>query len=413
MKKFYILLVVSFLVNGAMAQWVQQNSGTTKNLNSVYFTDVNTGYAVGDSGTILKTNDGGLNWILQPVSTHQKLSTVIFIDVLTGYIVGDSGTIIKTTDGGSNWNIQMTDTTYTLTDIHFLSSNTGFIVGFIIRHLSRPDVMIGIVLKTIDGGSNWDSVFSSGTQLLSVDFPSVDTGYIAGWTGGLPAAALILKTIDGGSTWETDTYSHIWKFYSLLFINNVTGYWINATHNICKTLDGCETWEEHNIGEGYEIVKIYFNGMGLGYAVGNDGLSNNNGIILNTLDDGLNWSTQYSMPSNTFNSIYFPSTNIGFVVGDSGVILKTINGGYPLAIDDHQQITSALKLYPIPTSTTITIEIPIEGQLSIQNTSGQEFLQRAVTESTTTFDVSRFKSGVYFIKVMGLKGVQVRKFIKE
>jgi hypothetical protein len=62
MKKIYILLIALFLVNGAMAQWVPQNSGTTKNLNSVCFTDADNGYAVGDSGTILKTINGGMHW---------------------------------------------------------------------------------------------------------------------------------------------------------------------------------------------------------------------------------------------------------------------------------------------------------------------------------------------------------------
>lgn len=52
-------MVVLFFVNGATGQWVIQNSGTKKNLNSVFFTDVNTGYAVGDSGIILKTTNGG------------------------------------------------------------------------------------------------------------------------------------------------------------------------------------------------------------------------------------------------------------------------------------------------------------------------------------------------------------------
>jgi len=46
MKEFFIFLIALLLGSGAMAQWFPQNSGTTKNLNSVYFTDANTGYAV-------------------------------------------------------------------------------------------------------------------------------------------------------------------------------------------------------------------------------------------------------------------------------------------------------------------------------------------------------------------------------
>jgi hypothetical protein len=39
--------------------WVALSSGTIWNLYSVYFTDANTGYAVGAVGTILKTTNGG------------------------------------------------------------------------------------------------------------------------------------------------------------------------------------------------------------------------------------------------------------------------------------------------------------------------------------------------------------------
>ena len=39
--------------------WVAQTSGTTSRLNDVFFTDANTGTAVGSLGTILRTTDGG------------------------------------------------------------------------------------------------------------------------------------------------------------------------------------------------------------------------------------------------------------------------------------------------------------------------------------------------------------------
>ncbi|MBP6978428.1 MAG: T9SS type A sorting domain-containing protein [Bacteroidales bacterium] len=59
MKKLIMLLIALVGMSSAMAQWVPQNSGTTNNLNSIYFTNGNTGYAVGDFGTILKTTNGG------------------------------------------------------------------------------------------------------------------------------------------------------------------------------------------------------------------------------------------------------------------------------------------------------------------------------------------------------------------
>ena len=62
--------------------------------------EVITGYAVGDSGVILKTYDAGTNWLEQQSGTSLKLNKVYFIDLDFGFIVGDSGIILRTTTGG-------------------------------------------------------------------------------------------------------------------------------------------------------------------------------------------------------------------------------------------------------------------------------------------------------------------------
>ncbi len=48
--------------NGA-TDWTEQLSGTTESLYSVYFTDVNRGWIVGGNGTILYTNNGGVTFV--------------------------------------------------------------------------------------------------------------------------------------------------------------------------------------------------------------------------------------------------------------------------------------------------------------------------------------------------------------
>ncbi|MCB0726057.1 MAG: T9SS type A sorting domain-containing protein [Ignavibacteriae bacterium] len=56
----------------------------------------------------------------------------------------------------------------------------------------------------------------------------------------------------------------------------------------------------------------------------------NSGIILRTTNGGINWVPQSSGFSGNFNSVYFSSENIGYVVGDSansGFLFKTTTGG--------------------------------------------------------------------------------------
>jgi photosystem II stability/assembly factor-like uncharacterized protein len=79
---------------------VAQNSGTTSQLFGVSFTDANTGTAVGQGGTIVRTADGGATWTAQNSGTTKYLFRVSFTDANNGTAVGIEGTILRTTDGG-------------------------------------------------------------------------------------------------------------------------------------------------------------------------------------------------------------------------------------------------------------------------------------------------------------------------
>jgi photosystem II stability/assembly factor-like uncharacterized protein len=81
---------------------------TAGDVMGVCFTDVNNGWIVGgglDSlgytfSTIFHTDNGGTTWTQLESGTTSILSSVHFIDANTGWAVGDSGTILHTTNGG-------------------------------------------------------------------------------------------------------------------------------------------------------------------------------------------------------------------------------------------------------------------------------------------------------------------------
>jgi hypothetical protein len=84
--------------------WKYQNSGTWRELLSIYvvrgINGVNKGYAVGRGGVIQKTEGLDSIWISQVSGTINDLNSVVFTDRFHGYAVGDSGTILKTSNGG-------------------------------------------------------------------------------------------------------------------------------------------------------------------------------------------------------------------------------------------------------------------------------------------------------------------------
>ena len=89
-------------------------------------------------------------------------------------------------------------------DICFCNTNIGYVVG---AHNSNSFIYRGIVLKTTDGGENWETIYVHyDIDIQSVSFQSPDTGYVCGSHGKIPQTAdstysMVLKTIDGGATW--------------------------------------------------------------------------------------------------------------------------------------------------------------------------------------------------------------------
>lgn len=72
-------------------------------LNSIYFSDLQHGWSVGEMGLIVATTDGGRTWVKQTSGTEHSLTDVEFFDTSLGLAVGLDGIILKTLDGGATW----------------------------------------------------------------------------------------------------------------------------------------------------------------------------------------------------------------------------------------------------------------------------------------------------------------------
>lgn len=109
----------------------------SKSLKSVKFIDPQTGWAVGEEGTIIKTTNGGINWqqigghpiIPQWLITAVDLNEIYIIDKNNIWIAGDYGTVLFTTDGGNTWNIDLSITFNYLSGLYFIDPQTAIFVG--------------------------------------------------------------------------------------------------------------------------------------------------------------------------------------------------------------------------------------------------------------------------------------------
>jgi photosystem II stability/assembly factor-like uncharacterized protein len=144
----------------------------------------------GSKGGVYATRNGGAKWRLCLLpSFAAKFKFYRDIDypaANTGWAVGDSGRIVRTTNAGASWRRQRAKTTASLLAVDFIDPQQGFIVG-----------AGGLILRTVDGGEHWVHLSSgSGQRLTAVCF--VDEAH--GWVVG--ADDTLLRTTDGGDTWQ-------------------------------------------------------------------------------------------------------------------------------------------------------------------------------------------------------------------
>jgi photosystem II stability/assembly factor-like uncharacterized protein len=176
----------------------------TRSFNDVFFTSTLTGYIVGGNPyndsiqTILQTTDGGLHWSILVDRLGYWLRKVNFPDASHGFAVGDNGMVLKTTDAGQNWNpvVLPGNTKYRqLNSVYFSDSIHGIIVG------GNPSGdSIQTILKTSDGGANWDIISDNmGPMLNDVSFYTSQDGIAVGDYGTL------MQTVNAGANWQAIT----------------------------------------------------------------------------------------------------------------------------------------------------------------------------------------------------------------
>lgn len=142
---------------------------------------------------IFRSKDGGNTW--DTVSAPSSCRNMSFIDSLRGWIVGIHKRVYFTQDGGLTWNLIHSGGDTTFKEVKFLTSKIGFLVETFGG--AWPTTRI---LKTIDGGYTWTSVFSPWPYgIRCFDFCDSLNGYVVIYDGYVDYK--IYRTSDGGNTW--------------------------------------------------------------------------------------------------------------------------------------------------------------------------------------------------------------------
>lgn len=292
----------------AYSQFITQNSGTSERLWEVDFIDANTGWAVGDNGTILTTADGGDTWNAQNSGTNQALYDVDFVDASNGWIAGNA-TILATTDGGANWIAQNPGTGQALRDVTFVDASNGWVTGF-----------GSTILHTTDGGATWTPQ-TPGNGIVHI-YASVAADANTAWYGGI--GAFLTNTTDAGTNWLDQTSTMANTIYALEAIDANTAWMGGAggTPRLWRTTDGGANWGEtavSGVTGGLQYWDIVFMNANVGIASAYLG-----GGLAYTEDGGATWTHQGTAGGSVGAGAAFVD-GIAWQVGANGEIAKWLS----------------------------------------------------------------------------------------
>lgn len=212
---------------------------------------------------------------------------------------------------------------YILTGIDFPGNQdlVGYIAGESLTYNGN-----GIVLKTTDGGNTWISKWTGTNMGLEGScFVDVNTGFVAGWPNQANGWSGFGKTTDGGTTWTSPVVvPDVYYFTDVVFKDANNGILIGSTN----TAPG--VYVTSNAGVSWTVGTGASNGVPYSacYVSGNTYfLVDNGGRIKKSADNGLTWTTVYTLPGALLTGIDFYDDNIGMACGDNGLIVTTSDGG--------------------------------------------------------------------------------------
>lgn len=401
------------LVNSSKAQstWNQIPSGTSKKLNVVDFPSSTVGYIGGNDSILLKTTDGGETW--SPINysgvtfmpNGEHIVNLSFVNELIGFMtVGPYTGTYKTIDGGTTWtNINNLTTCYNQ-GLYFFDENNGFMGG--------SGCFQGEMVYKLTNGTWAQSTVNTPTwtaenSVVDFDFLDQNNGL------GASVSGYILRTTDGGNNWDTIPTPGIGQYQltSVLIVSSTRAYagyktTTNGGFGLFVSIDGGLTWQQDNNFATFlypNFLCLHQSANGTIYSGGN--LSNmSSGVVVESPND-----PYYGIVSYSINSISSYDANTVFAVGDSGYIIT--NHQFALSVEDNSlDFQDAITVFPNPTSNSLHINLDKNMNptaLRMYASTGELFMEKAFASN---LDISNLKSGIYFLEIQ-TENTSIRKKI--
>ncbi len=292
--------------------WKSVNSITDIDLNNVLAIDENRAIIVGNSGTLLETDNGGEQWHRASLSTSSHLNNITKSSKGTIWVIGDSGIVLKKGYDEVTWSRIPIPLNQNLNSIHFITEEIGFIVGDSSK-----------IIKTCDGGLNWKplKIFSSKNIFLhDIYFLNINDGFLFVKEKKYQWVGYIYKTKDGGKSWKkVDFTERVVIDVNLkphIFFKNDFGYAV-VLGKVYRISNSGMNWDEISIDpksthKFKDIEVINPNFMAVLDTFGN----------LYIYSEKNCWQKIILQKIRLLKSISFANDKVGWIVGDCGYIAR-------------------------------------------------------------------------------------------
>jgi photosystem II stability/assembly factor-like uncharacterized protein len=401
MKQLIIFSLIFLCPHWAFSQWAPKTSHTSEDLYEVHFLDSDFGVAVGDNGTIVKTEDKGNSWTLVPTNLTGDLKSIKVISkdtllVTSGKVVSSEAFISY--NGGTT----------------FTKVSTGYKIGCADENtyvmVSREGVTI-----TEDRAKTWNSAelgVGPTTELDRFAFITDSIGYLMG-NVGVETLSIVFgtRTDDGGKTWgffDTNFLPNFSGFSAIAPINKDSVYVflfenVNFIHTGIYEMflfhkfkkdnsTGSYSFEYEWINPDTEIAfsDAHFINKSLGYGTAW------NGSIYKTDNGGEEWNKVFNFDV-PLRDLHFVSENLAFAVGDEG----NINRYYIPTSSVKSVKFEDISISPNPTSDFINIRTsstPKQIKATLITADGKKLYEEDFIQKTS-INIQQFNPGIYFLNL--------------
>ncbi len=272
-------------------------------------------------------------WSLQSSGVSSILYSVSIIDDQIAWTCGTAGTVLRTVNGGANWQ-SATAFPGDAYNIFALNEDTALVC---VNPSSGND---GRIYRTIDGGASWNLVYqNTGVGAFMNAIHMFDS--MNGVAEGDPVGGqwVLLKTSDAGATWS-----------------NLSSLPQNGN--------------EYGLNNSFEWMGTQLGWMGTSES-----------RVYKTTDGGLSWSSIPMTSSNTYNLSFIDQQN-GMASGSDNIHFTTNSG----------QNWDSVNIFPTLINHVAGIEVPIERWWLAQNNG----LIQSSTDRGSSWMVSHLGPSYYY-----------------